>query len=196
VLGKCPMRMLALLSVVGLVIAASPAPADEAAAWAALRSGGHVALMRHTEAPGGAGDPPGFKLDDCATQRNLSGKGRDDAKAAGERLKAEGVTIGKVLSSPWCRSVDTAALMDVGPVEIAPTLGNAFVLGDQRDALTEGARQVIQAWKGPGTLLAVTHGANIQALTGVNPAQGEIVVVAPSADGAIREIGRIAVPDR
>jgi phosphohistidine phosphatase SixA len=190
------MRMLALLSVVGLVIAASPAPADEAAAWAALRSGGHVALMRHTEAPGGAGDPPGFKLDDCATQRNLSGKGRDDAKAAGERLKAEGVTIGKVLSSPWCRSVDTAALMDVGPVEIAPTLGNAFVLGDQRDALTEGARQVIQAWKGPGTLLAVTHGANIQALTGVNPAQGEIVVVAPSADGAIREIGRIAVPDR
>lgn len=188
--------MLALLSVAGLLIAAGPARADEAAAWAALRSGGHVALMRHTEAPGGAGDPPGFKLDDCATQRNLSTKGRDDARAVGERLKAEGVPVGKVLSSPWCRSVDTARLMDVGPIEIAPTFGNAFVLGDQREALTEGARQVVQAWRGPGTLLAVTHGANIQALTGVNPAQGEIVVVARSADGAILEIGRIPAPDR
>jgi phosphohistidine phosphatase SixA len=193
------MRMLALLSVAGLVIAscaAGGARADEAEAWAALRSGGHVALMRHTEAPGGAGDPSRFKLDDCATQRNLSARGRDDAEAAGERLKAEGVPVGKVLSSPWCRCVDTATLMDVGPVEIAPTFGNAFVLSDQREALTEGARQVVQAWKGPGTLLAVTHGANIQALTGISPAEGEIVVVAASADGAIREIGRIPMPDR
>src|SRR5215211_8430504 len=52
----------------GLLGMMNQANADEAAAWAALRLGGHVALMRHADAPG-AGDPPGFKLNDCTTQR-------------------------------------------------------------------------------------------------------------------------------
>jgi hypothetical protein len=59
----------------GFCAAADIASAGEAEAWTALRAGRHVALMRHTDAPGGAGDPPGFRLDDCATQRNLSAKG-------------------------------------------------------------------------------------------------------------------------
>jgi hypothetical protein len=72
--------VLNLLGWVGMLV---PTLADEAAAWAALRHGGHVALMRHAEAPGGAGDPPGFRLDDCSMQRNLSAKGRTDAQAVG-----------------------------------------------------------------------------------------------------------------
>ncbi len=178
------------------MVALGPARADETAAWAALHLGGHVALMRHTDAPGGFGDPPGFRLDDCATQRNLSEKGRDDAKAAGAKLKAERITIGKLLSSPWCRCIDTARLMDLGPMEIAPTFSNVVVLRDQRATLTEGARAVIGGWKGPGTLLVVTHGANIQALIGYNPASGETVVVAAGPDGAIREVGRIPISAR
>jgi phosphohistidine phosphatase SixA len=184
------------LGVLGSAGSLAPSHADEAAAWAALRQGGHVALMRHAEAPGGAGDPPGFRLDDCSTQRNLSDKGRGEARRVGLKLKAEGVAVAKLLSSPWCRCVDTARLMDLGAVEIEPTLSNAFVLSDQRRTLTEGARAVVNAWKGPETLLAVTHGANIQALTGINPASGEIVVVGPVSDGAPREIGRIPVPRR
>ena len=39
---------------------ASIASADEAEAWIALHAGRHVALMRHTDAPGGTGDPAGF----------------------------------------------------------------------------------------------------------------------------------------
>src|SRR5215211_7751173 len=76
--------------------------ADEAAAWAALRLGGHVVMMCQADAPGSAGDPPGFKLNDCTTQRNLSDRGRADAKAVGDRLRAEGVRVTKLLSSPWC----------------------------------------------------------------------------------------------
>jgi broad specificity phosphatase PhoE len=187
----------ALLALVALFAVLGPARAQESAAWAALRQGGHVALMRHAEAPGGAGDPRGFRLDDCTTQRNLSAEGRADAQAVGERLKAEGVVIGKVLSSPWCRCVDTARLLGVGAVEVAPTFSNVVVLSDQRAALTEGARAVVTGWKGPDTLLVVTHGANIQALTGgYNPTSGEIVVVRADADGAIREVGRIPVPAR
>ena len=185
-----------LLCLPGLLGAAVPAPADERSVWAALRQGGHVALMRHADAPGGAGDPPGFRLDECATQRNLSSGGRADAKAIGERFRAEGVAVAKLLSSPWCRCVDTARLMNLGAVEIAPTFSNAFVLAEQRNSLRAGARAIIADWKGPGTLLVVTHGANIQALTGHNPASGEIVVVAPDPGESLREVGRIPVPRR
>lgn len=179
----------------GLTGMLAPASADEAAAWAALRQGGHAALMRHADAPGGAGDPPGFRLDDCRTQRNLSDKGRAESKAVGERLKIEGVKVGQVLSSPWCRCLETAQLLEVGPVEVAATFSNAFVLSDRRQALTAGAATIIREWTGPGTLLIVTHGANIQALTGSNPASGDLVVVARS-DAGLREVGRIPVPRR
>jgi phosphohistidine phosphatase SixA len=183
--------VLALLGWLGML---APAPADEAAASAILRHGGHVALMRHAEAPGGAGDPPGVRLDDCSTQRNLSAKGRADAWAVGQKLRTEGVAVAMLLSSPWCRCVDTARLLDLGPVEIEPTFGNAFVMADQRSALAAGAKAIIARWKGPETLLVVTHGANIQALAGSHTVSGEIVVVAATPDGAIREIGRIPVP--
>jgi broad specificity phosphatase PhoE len=143
------------------------------------------------DAPGGAGDPPRFKLDDCSTQRNLSAKGRQQARQMGQLLKSERVLIGKVLSSPWCRCMDTARLLETGSVEVANTFSNAFVLQSRRTDLASGARQVIEAWKGPGALLVVTHGANISALTGVQPAQGEIVVVKAEPGGRIRAIDRI-----
>ena len=151
--------------------------------------------MRHADAPGGTGDPPGFKLEDCATQRNLSAKGRADAAAIGARIKAEGIAIDTLLSSPWCRCLDTARLMDLGPVKTEPTFSNVVVLSDQVEALTDGARTLIGAWQGRGTLLAVTHGANIRALAGISPASGEIVVVAIGAGGSIEPVGRIPPPD-
>lgn len=177
-----------LLAVLALPGAAR---ADEAAAWAALRMGGHVALMRHADAPGYA-DPPGFKLDDCATQRNLSEKGRTDARAVGDRLRSSGIAFGSLLTSPWCRCVDTARLLGLGPAKLAPTFGNIVILRDQVEVLTQGGRAVIGSWEGPRNLLVVTHGANIAALTGgANPASGEIVVVAGGAGGKVREVGRI-----
>jgi phosphohistidine phosphatase SixA len=150
---------------------------DAADAWKALRAGGHVALMRHADAPGGVGDPPGFRVDDCATQRNLSEKGRADAEKIGSQLRGERIAFEKILSSPWCRCIDTARLMNLGTVETEATFGNVVVLKDQRQTLTAGARPLIAQWTAGGNLLVVTHGANIQALTGVWLASGEIVVV-------------------
>ena len=181
----------ALIALTLAIALAVPARADEAAAWSALRAGGHVALMRHTDAPGGTGDPPGFKLEDCATQRNLSDKGRAEAAQIGARLKAEGIVFEKILSSPWCRCMDTARLLDMGPVDAAPTFSNVVVLRDQTEALTQGAQALIADWHGAGTLLVVTHGANIRALTGISPATGEIVVVDAAEDGSIEAIGLI-----
>ena len=106
------------------------AGADDSAAWAALRRDGAVALVRHGEAPG-VGDPAGWKLDDCATQRNLDDAGRAQARALGARLKAERIPIRRVLASPWCRTTETATLLGVGAVQSEPTFANAFVLSDR-----------------------------------------------------------------
>jgi phosphohistidine phosphatase SixA len=175
--------------------AAEIARADEVAnAWKALRAGGHVALTRHADAPGGFGDPPGFRVEDCATQRNLSAKGRTDAEKIGARLKSEGIAFEKILSSPWCRCIDTAKLLKLGPVEIEATFGNVVVLRDQRETLTAGARALIAKWSGQGNLLVSTHGANIQALTGISPASGEIVVVRGGSGGA-ETVGRLGLDE-
>jgi phosphohistidine phosphatase SixA len=180
-----------VLLLLGLCGTAQVAGADDAAdAWKALRAGGHVALMRHADAPGGVGDPPGFRVDDCATQRNLSEKGRADAEKIGSRLKGEGIAFEKILSSPWCRCIDTVRLMDLGTIETEVTFGNVVVLKDQRQTLTAGARALIAQWTAGGNLLVVSHGANIQALTGVWLASGEIVVVKGGSDRA-EPVGRL-----
>ena len=185
------MRFAIVALMLGLFGVADIAVADEAAnAWNALRAGGHVALMRHADAPGGTGDPPGFRVDDCATQRNLSPKGRADAEKIGSRIKQEGIAFEKILSSPWCRCIDTAKLLNLGTVETEATFGNVVVLRDQRDALTAGGRALVARWTARGNLLVVTHGANIFALTGVSPASGEIVVVR-GGGGGIEPVGRL-----
>jgi phosphohistidine phosphatase SixA len=179
-----------------LLLAAGPAAlADEAAAWAALRRDGAVALVRHGDAPG-VGDPPNWKLDDCASQRNLDDAGRAQARRLGARLKAEKIAVARLLASPWCRTMETATLLGVGPVQAEPTFANAFVLSGRREELGAGARALIARWRGPGVLLVVTHGANIAALTGRHPATAELVVVASDADGSVREIAAVQTPPR
>ena len=185
------MRFVIFIVLLGFGGMVEVAGADDAAdAWRALRAGGHVALMRHADAPGGVGDPPGFRVDDCATQRNLSEKGRADAEKIGSRLKREGIAFEKILSSLWCRCIDTAKLLNLGTVETEATFGNVVVLKDQRQILTTGARALIAQWTAGGNLLVVTHGANIQALTGVWLASGEIVVVKGGSDRA-EPVGRL-----
>lgn len=184
------MRIAVLAALLSFLGAAEIARADDAAnAWKALRAGGYVALMRHADAPGGFGDPPGFRVDDCATQRNLSARGRADAEKIGARLKSEGIAFEKILSSPWCRCIDTARLLNLGPVATETTFGNVFVLRDQQESLTAGARALLTKWTGQGNLLVSTHGANIQALTGISPASGEIVVVRGGSGG--EPVGRL-----
>src|SRR5438034_5418704 len=77
--------------------------------WDALREPGSVVVLRHSYAPGGF-DPPGFRLDDCSTQRNLDEQGRAQAARVGEAFRQHGIALGAVLSSPRCRCMDTARL--------------------------------------------------------------------------------------
>ncbi len=104
-------RLLLTALVVGVSASASPVLA-QSDAWALLKQPGHVVFMRHSDAPGsgGYGDPPGYRLDDCATQRNLSDEGRAHARRTGEAFKKHGVVFDRVLTSPWCRCKETAQL--------------------------------------------------------------------------------------
>ena len=190
------MRLLPALLVLCISCAASAGAEDAAAVWPAMRAGGHVALVRHAGTAGGSGDPPGFKLEDCATQRNLTDTGRAQARALGERFRVEAVAVGKVLSSQWCRCRETAALMGLDPIEPAPTFNNAFTFRDRVEELTSGARAIVAAWSGPGTLVVMTHGANILPLTGIMPEEGGMVVVKPDPATAqrLRVLGRVPPP--
>lgn len=75
-----------------------------------LTRGEHVLLLRHALAPG-TGDPPGFRIDNCSTQRNLDERGRAQARAIGAWLRSRGVTAMAVYSSQWCRCPETARLL-------------------------------------------------------------------------------------
>lgn len=176
-------------------LAAAPARAqamsEEAAAWEALRAGA-IVLFRHAEAPG-VGDPTDFRLGDCATQRNLSARGRGQALRLGELLRAQRVSVGAVWTSQWCRTRDTATLLGVGKVIEQPAFNSFFGGRGDEPAQTGAARAQLLAWRGPGALVVVTHQVNVTALTGENVASGEGIVLA-AREGRLELAGRIHPP--
>lgn len=146
-----------------------------------LREGGLVILMRHAVAPG-TGDPSGMRLNDCSTQRNLDERGRAQARAIGDFLRAERIPVGQVLTSQWCRSRETAELLGFGePLHLQP-LDSFFEDRSRRDAHVAGIRAFVERWSGPGNAVLVTHQVNVTGVTGVFPRSGELVVVAPGGE--------------
>jgi broad specificity phosphatase PhoE len=139
-------------------------------------SADHMVVLRHARAPG-TGDPPNFRLGDCSTQRNLSNEGREQAVRIGERLRAAGLAITKVYSSQWCRCQETARNLAVGPVVELPALNSFFEASD----LERGQTEALRAWIASADLnrpvVLVTHQVNITALTGIVPAEGEILIL-------------------
>ena len=78
--------------------------------WKPAQDGDKIILIRHAKAPGG-GDPEGFKIEDCKTQRNLDMMGINQAKKIGKLFREKKVKIDQVLSSQWCRCKDTANML-------------------------------------------------------------------------------------
>ncbi|HEV7329140.1 MAG TPA: histidine phosphatase family protein [Bosea sp. (in: a-proteobacteria)] len=189
-------RRLVLVALAGLPFAATGAARESAdALWDALATPGHIALLRHAEAPG-VGDPAGFRIGDCATQRNLGEQGRAQARRIGDEFRRRGVRVGLVLTSQWCRARDTAQLMSLGTVEDAPEALNSFFgrSGERESATTALRRRLSSLPRDAGTVVMVTHQVNITALTGVFPRSGDIVVLRREPDGGISVRGTIPAP--
>ena len=169
---------------------AQAADAGDDALWQRLRGNGVIVLMRHAATTPGIGDPPGFELGKCATQRNLSAAGRDDARAIGAAFRHHNIVPGAVWSSRWCRCLETARLAFDG-VKPEPTLDSMFNVDE-----ASGAARVrdlynrLEEWRGIGPLVLVTHDVNIRALTGEYVAQGEMVLTV-LRDGRLEVIGRL-----
>lgn len=164
-------------------------------AWGLELRDGDVVLYRHALAPGG-GDPPGFRLGDCSTQRNLSEAGQEQARRLGQALRERlgAVRVGAVWASPWCRTLETARLAFPGlDVQPQPAWASFFEQPDREAAQGAQARRQLSTWTGPGVLVVVTHQVNITGLSGVYPASGEGVALRP-ADGQWQVLGRLAPP--
>jgi phosphohistidine phosphatase SixA len=170
-----------------------PASAAEPV-WDALRSGGKIVILRHASTEPGLGDPPGFRLDDCATQRNLSEAGRTEARRIGAAFVSRAIPVARVLSSRWCRCVETARLA-FGRVEPWASLDSFFDDRSREPQQTRAVRALIAEPLTGGNLILVTHQVNITALTGVAPAMGEMVVLSPEPPGGFKIIGRLGSAD-
>jgi phosphohistidine phosphatase SixA len=180
-------RLLAIFA----LLAVSPARADPAL-WSALAEGGHVAVIRHARAPG-TGDPADFRLDDCSSQRNLDQAGRDQARRTGQAFRDRGVEIGHVLSSQWCRCLETARLLALGVVQPFAPLNSFFGDRTQEPGQSEAVRALLaQADAAGPSLVMVTHQVNITALTGVFARSGEIVVLRLGGPDIFETIGSIS----
>jgi broad specificity phosphatase PhoE len=173
--------------------AAAAASGESEAAWRALAEGRHIALMRHAEAPG-TGDPPGFRLEDCSTQRTLSADGRAQARRLGEAFRAREVAIERIYSSQWCRCLETAELVAVAPVEPQPLLNSYFGRPEVRALQLAALKGWLSDLAVERPLLLVTHQVVITDLTGVFPASGEIVVLRRDGADGWAVVGRIAPP--
>jgi phosphohistidine phosphatase SixA len=181
----------ALLVLVPLAFGSSAALwAADATLWRALSSGEHIIVMRHALAPG-TGDPPNFVIGDCATQRNLSPAGRDQASRIGRRLRENGFTEARVYASQWCRASETAELLGLGPVSQLPLLNSFFGSRQSEPTQTRALVQWLTQQDLTRLLVLVTHQVNITALTGVYPSSGEMVVLRRTPDGSLRVAGTL-----
>jgi hypothetical protein len=171
-----------LLLLLSIFCAMAPAKAGLAQD---LMDGQHVLLMRHADAPG-YGDPAGYVIGQCATQRNLGDAGKKQAQAIGVWLGQQGIASAHVFSSPWCRCVDTATLLNIGPVKTEPSLGSFFdnmALARKQTKALEGfiKNELAKPSKTPRIL--VTHHVNIQAFTGKVVGVGDMLLVKVNQKG-------------
>jgi hypothetical protein len=181
-------------SVIALGLAAPTLRAADDDVAARLRAGGVVIAFRHALAPG-TFDPPGFRLGDCSTQRNLNDDGRAQARRIGEWFRQRSLAPAAVRSSPWCRCIDTATLA-FGSAETwralgSPRLGsettNAESLQQLRAALATAMRQRgrFEVW--------VTHMFVLAVLVGANTASGEGLLLASDSGGAPQVLARLNI---
>lgn len=177
------------IGLVACLMSAATAQGLSPAVETALKQMPHpVILMRHAQTVPGTGDPPGFELDDRASQRNLNEVGKAQARRFGEALSAAGVTIGRVLASEWARAEDTARLIlkaagqDQVPIEPFPPLNNVWDGDPTGGTFVPEARAAMSSWAGPDVLLLVSHGVTIRPILGRSALQGGFFVVAPQGD--------------
>ncbi len=165
---------------------AQAAPSKEAATFTRLlREGGCAVLIRHAQTEPGTGDPPGFRLDECGTQRQLSLEGIEQSRRLGQWFAKRKLTPGEVLSSQWCRCRHTADFA-FGRSTEWPALNSTFGDSSRQPAQTTQLRARLKTIGARQFEVWVTHQVNMTDLTDQYPSMGEAFLV----DGSGRLRGR------
>jgi hypothetical protein len=159
--------------------------------WGLLRSGHHLALIRHALAPGYS-DPENFNLRDCTSQRNLDSRGRIQSENIGDLFRANGINKASIYSSQWCRCLETGKLMNFGAVEELPPLNSFFENFEREPLQTEQLKSWINGASLKNPTILITHQVNIFALTGHSSSSGEIIFVERNPDGSVTVVGKIS----
>ena len=145
--------------------------------WQPAQEGNKIILIRHAVAPGG-GDPAGFKINDCKTQRNLNRAGINQSKKIGKLFKKNKIPIDQVFSSQWCRCKDTAKYA-FGNYKEFTALNSTFQSPYNKNEAKQLKElySLVKKWDGKGkNLVLITHYSIITAATNAVPSSGEIVI--------------------
>ena len=165
--------------------------ADQTEVIDRLKSGGHILMIRHALAPG-SGDPPDFRIDDCSTQRNLDESGRSQARSIGTWLRSKEINSARVYSSQWCRCVETARLIGLGPVQELAALNSFYEKVEDREPNLRALNQFIARQPEDGELIIlVTHFVTISAIAGTGVSSGEGMLLELQKDMPYRVVGRL-----
>lgn len=161
-----------------------------------LRAGGLNIYFRHslTERAG----QPDDDLTSCATQRNLTEAGVALAREIGRRIRLLRVPVGTVLSSPYCRCVDTArwAFERVTVADWLETDGNPQGTAERR-RLQRLAMALSGAPAHRANDIFVAHGNNLAGLALLHrwPAlpidEAEAVIVRPNGSAVPEIVARV-----
>jgi hypothetical protein len=154
-----------------------------------------VLYLRHTSTDFSQNDSRMTSYADCANQRNLTDKGRAEARALGEELKRLRIPVGRVLASPFCRTIETARLAFGKAETMQEVRGGPASTDDPKRY--DGLRKLLATLPSPGTNTVISsHGNPFHAVAGPPYlAEGEIAVVSPEGDGKFSVLGRIRLDD-
>ena len=173
------------------IVAVAAVDSDRAAMIRDMKIGGHILMIRHALAPG-TGDPANFQIGDCSTQRNLDDRGRHQARAIGGWLRSAGITSARVYSSQWCRCLETAKLLEMGPVAELPALNSFYELTQNREPNLKALRNFIGQQPPDGKLIIlVTHLVTISAMADEVVSSGEGVLLKLNPATTYEVIGRL-----
>ncbi len=185
------MRAVAVL----LLLLVSPAAHASDTLWALLKKPGHIVLLRHSNAPGQVQESNDMDFKNCAIQRNLDADGRAQAGRIGDEFRKRGLKSVRLVSSQYCRAIDTAKLMKLGAVSQQPVLNQVFManIPAMREAGTKG-RELMKKIPARQLTVLVSHVTNIQSMAGVQLDSGEMAVVHFDPAGEVVVDGKIKVP--
>lgn len=177
------------------VLAHPPSARASEELWALLKKPGHIVLLRHSNAPGMVPESDEMNFKDCTIQRNLDEVGRKQAGRIGDAFRKRGIRPAQIVSSRYCRTLETGKLMKLGPVKELPALNQVFLANPiaMSRASTEGVA-FLKTIKPNQLTIVISHVTNIQAMAGASLSSGEMAIVHFDKDGKLVVDGKIMVP--